>query len=334
MRITVIGGTAFMGPHLLRFLAAQGHELTVFHRGKTQGPLPPDTREILGDRHRLPEHAAALRASQPDVVIDMVLLTEADSRALHATFRGVAQRVLAVSSVDASRAYGVLLGLEDGPPEPVPFDEDAPVRTRLFPFRGKVPGMDDYEKVLVEREILAHPDLPATVLRLPMVYGPGDRQHRLFEFLKRMDDKRHAILLDERVARWRGSRGYVENVAGAIALAATHPRAAGRVYNVADPEALSTRRWVESVGQAAGWDGEIVVLPPDRVPAHLKADMNTAQDLWADSTRIRRELGYRETVSFGEGLSRTVAWERANPPAKVPPEAFDYAAEDAALGAK
>jgi nucleoside-diphosphate-sugar epimerase len=42
--------------------------------------------------------------------------------------------------------------------------------------------------------------LPGTVLRLPTVYGPGDYQHRLFEYLKRMDDGRPAILLGEGVA--------------------------------------------------------------------------------------------------------------------------------------
>jgi nucleoside-diphosphate-sugar epimerase len=37
--------------------------------------------------------------------------------------------------------------------------------------------VEDYEKILVEREVMGHPRLPGTILRLPTVYGPGDSQH-------------------------------------------------------------------------------------------------------------------------------------------------------------
>ena len=78
------------------------------------------------------------------------------------------------------------------------------------------------------------PALPATVLRLPMVYGPGDYQHRLFPYLKRMDDGRTQILLGEEYAHWRGLRGYVEDMGAAIALCVVNEAAAGRIYHVAD----------------------------------------------------------------------------------------------------
>jgi uncharacterized protein YbjT (DUF2867 family) len=46
-----------------------------------------------------------------------------------------------------------------------------------------------------------------------------------------MEDRREAILIGHAQLGWRWSRGYVENVAAAIALAATHPAAGGRTYN-------------------------------------------------------------------------------------------------------
>ena len=55
----------------------------------------------------------------------------------------------------------------------------------------------------------------------------NDRQHRMFEFLKRIDDHRTYILLDDKYAQWRWTKGYVENVAGAICLTVTDERAAG-----------------------------------------------------------------------------------------------------------
>jgi hypothetical protein len=91
---------------------------------------------------------------------------------------------------------------------PAPFDrasESSPRRERLYPYRGMpVPAAygihwDDYDKILVERAILGNRSLPATVLRLPMVYGLGDddgKKRRFMSYAKRMDDGRPAILLD------------------------------------------------------------------------------------------------------------------------------------------
>jgi len=168
------------------------------------------------------------------------------------------------------------------------------------------------------------------VLRLPMVYGPGDRLRRFHPVLKRIGDGRRAILFEEGNAAWRSPRGYVDNVAAAIALAAVSEQAAGRIYNVAERPAFSELEWARKIAAAAGWDGEFVVLPKDRMPAHLVQKGNSAQHWEADSARIRRELGYREPVPLDEAIRRTVEWERAHPIGAFNPHPFDYAAEDAA----
>jgi nucleoside-diphosphate-sugar epimerase len=249
------------------------------------------------------------------------------------------QRVVAISSQDVYRAYGKIIGLEPGPVEPVPLAETALLRQRLFPYRGEHPRsqddplrrLDDYEKILVERAVMGDPDLPGTILRLPMVYGPRDQQHRSFEYLKQMDDQRPAILLDEGLAQWRWTRGYVENVALAIALAVMDERATGRIYNVGEVGALFTAEWVEKIGRTAGWQGEVVIVPKDRLPAHLQAGVNTDQHLVVDTSRIRKELGYTEPVPRDEAIRRTIAWERTHPPEQSDPGQFDYAAEDSIL---
>jgi len=180
---------------------------------------------------------------------------------------------------------------------------------------------------------MGDPALPGTVLRLPAVYGPHDYHHRLFYYLKRMDDRRPAIALDEQIARWRWTRGYVENVAVAIALAVIDERAVSRVYNVGEEQALTEANWVRAIGRAADWEGEVVVVPRDRLPVSLRwwGEAAMEQEWAVDTTRIRTELGYVERIPRDEALRRTVAWERSNPPTDFPPALFDYAAEDAVL---
>jgi len=313
MRVLIIGGTNFLGPPLARRLLGAGHTVAVFHRGRTRADLPPDAEHILGDRHDLGTHAADFRRFRPGVVVDMIAFTEHDALGLVRTFRGLADRLVVISSADVYRAYGRFLGLEGGPAEPTPLSEDAPLRTALFPCRAQAQGPDDffftYDKIPVEGAAMGEPDLPGTVLRLPMVHGPGDPYRRLGAYVKRMDDGRRTIVLDEGMAHWKCPRGHVEDVAAAIALATVDERAAGRTYNVAEPVAYTEAEWVRRVGEAAGWTGRVLTAPTGRISLPFRVE----QSLDTDSGRIRRHLGFTEIVPSLEGLRRAVAWERANP---------------------
>ncbi len=355
MRVLIIGGTGFIGPHVVRWLVEQDAEVTVFHRGQSRAEpapgvgeipqwlagsgrmskLPPGVGEILGSRERLADFTEDFGKYKPDVVLDMFPMKEAHAWAVMSAFEGLARRVVAVSSCDVYHAFNRVRRIEPGPPDPVPLTEDSPLREKLYPYRHTAHGLGDplydYEKILVERVVLGNPQLPGTILRLPAVYGPGDPLHRTFAYLKRMDDGRHAILLQEGEAQWRFCRGYVEDVALAIAQAVLNSRAAGRVYNVAEPEALTQAEWVHAIGEGVGWQGQVVVLSRDRLPQHLAKTDDFKQHLVVDSGRIRAELGYREAVTREEALRRTVAWERAHPPGEIDPAKFDYPAEDAAI---
>jgi nucleoside-diphosphate-sugar epimerase len=339
MRILLIGGTGFIGSFLAPELQRLGAEVATLSRGTSPVPHADGLTRIVGDRKRLRDALPHIRAFAPDVVIDLVLSSGAQARDLMNVIRGIARRVVAVSSIDVYRACGVLHLLEEGPLEPVPLTEDSPLRTKLSTYPPEQVAAlqqvfawvdDDYDKIPVERAILGDASTAGTVLRLPMIYGPGDGLHRLWPLVKRMDDGRKAIPFDASVAAWRGPRGYVENVALAIALAAMSNDAAGRVFNVAEPTAYTELEWARRVADVVRWKGELIVLPAGEAPAHLVIPGNLEQHWVTDSSRIRAELGFAERVPVDEAIRRTVAWQRANPPER-PLAVFDYAAEDAAI---
>ena len=338
MRVLLIGGTNFIGPHVVAALDRLGAEITVYHRGIHEPALPPAVRHIHSPRASVPflHFPSTLTEPAPDVVLHMFPVGQDDTRAAVARFAGIAKRVVAISSGDVYRAYGRLLGTEPGPPEPVPLKENAALRESLYPYRGTAAGPADwtyhYDKILVERAVLASSALAGTVLRLPAVYGPGDPYRRLRSYIKRMDDGRPAILLETAQAAWRWTHGYVENVAQAIALAVLDERTAGRVYNIGESSTPTVAERVRLIGGVAGWEGAIVPLPADQLPQHLRAPYEPRQDLVVDVRRFRTELDFTEPIGLEEGLRRTIAWERANPPATGDPGSAEYAAEDAALG--
>jgi 2'-hydroxyisoflavone reductase len=67
LRILILGGTGFIGPHQVNYALARGHHLTLFNRGVTNPGLFPQVEHLTGDRDNDIE---ALRGRDWDVVID------------------------------------------------------------------------------------------------------------------------------------------------------------------------------------------------------------------------------------------------------------------------
>ncbi len=263
MRILLIGGNGFIGRFVAAELIQQRHVVAVFHRGTTAALA--GVEQVRGDRNQLSASAEELKRFAPDVVIDLVISSGPQAEELMNVFRGATHRVVMLSSIDVYRAVGISYGTESGPLQEVPLTEESELRRSLHPYplegvqlMRKIFSwvMDDYDKIPAERVVMNDPELPGTVLRLPMAYGPGDPLHRFYPVVKRIADRRRQIIFPETLAAWRSPRGYVENVAAAIALAATDERAARRVYNVCEEPSFSELEWARKIaarGDAVGW---------------------------------------------------------------------------------
>jgi nucleoside-diphosphate-sugar epimerase len=209
IRILLIGGNGFIGRFVAAELIRQGHAVAVFHRGTT--PVPPGAEEIRGDRNLLTTSSPELKRFAPDVVIDFVLSSAPQAEALMNFFRGMAQLVVMLSSIDVYRAVGLTHGTESGPLQAVPLTEDSELRHNLHPYPPENMRIlrkifswatDDYDKIPAERVVMNDSELPGTVLRLPMIYGPGDPLHRFHPVIKRIADKRRHIIFSETLAAW------------------------------------------------------------------------------------------------------------------------------------
>ncbi len=338
MRILVVGGNGFIGTPLVRELLHGGHDVAVLHRSAGATPNPGAV-QIQGDRNRLQDCESEIRAFGPQLMIDMILSSGSQAEQLVAVAQRLNARVVAISSMDVYRAWGVLLGTEAGELESIPITEDSAVRngSRMYPpdvtakLKTIFSWLDpNYDKVAVEEAVRSGGSVN-TIIRLPMIYGPGDPLHRMYGVLKRIADARPAIILPDDHAAWRGPRGYLENVAHAIALAATSDGAWGRTYHVCEEPALPEIQWQKSIAAQTGWVGRFVVMPRQKTPKHLIAPFNAAQHVVANCERIRTELGYNEVVTREAAIRQTIEWQQANPPAGPSFHQFDYAEEDAAL---
>lgn len=341
MRLLVLGGTGFLGAPLVRHLQSAGHEVGIFHRGHE---CQDREGHFHGDRRELLAFGPAFARFNPQVVIDTIAGSALAAQQTMAAVRGQHRRVVFVSSMDVYRAWGIFHGSEAGMPAPGLLREDSPLREHsgLYPpavlarLRRRHSWMEEgYDKLGMERAAAAAARGGwygrITILRLPPTYGPGDQQRWLYPLWRRMLDGRPAVLLERGWSAWRTARGFVDNMAAGVALAASDPRAGGRVFNLADEGNYSQLEWAQLAAEAAGWRGRIVTLPPALTPPHLHVAANTAQSCAADSSSIRRELGFAPPATLAVALRTTLMWARANPlPQNLEAE---YATEDAALRA-
>lgn len=305
MRVTVLGGTGFIGRHVSRLLAKADSEVTAVHRGPTPAGIPRVSL-VRADRHSLTALANALRAAAPQLLIDMAAYSAADVDRLLSAVPSSLERLVIISSSDVYQSYGAFLGLSPAPHHSTPADEQAQLRAQLYPYRTQADGPDDprysYEKILVERTARAAAPAPVTTLRLPMVYGPGDKQGRVAGWLARLALNPAELRLNAAQATWRCTRGYVEDVAGAICLAALARRGRGEVFNVGESDALSELEWVRAIAAAAGWTGRLLADPAE--PPTTSG--NWGVPLVTDTRRIRTVLAYTDPIGRTEGLRRTV----------------------------
>jgi nucleoside-diphosphate-sugar epimerase len=308
MKVMVLGATGFIGPAVVERLAALGHEaLPVSRLG-----------ELRADRN---DPAAVVRLAEgTDAVIDLLAMSVETTAPLLDAVAGRTGRYVLASSGDV---YGQYAGLHRKPGASPPrelLDEDAPLRNERFPYRsGRTPDdpqawMETYDKIPIELAALAQFGLDAVVVRLPMVFGPRDRQRRFAWATGVMQAGAPVLEMDAAWAGWRSSYGYVDDVAHGLALAATHPAAAGRTYNVGPAEAPDHAGWAERFGAALGWRGEIRRIERRAVPEPVRSALD-ALDLTypmvTDTRRIRTELGYAEPTDPDEALLRTAALSRA-----------------------
>jgi nucleoside-diphosphate-sugar epimerase len=107
---------------------------------------------------------------------------------------------------------------------------------------------------------------------------------------------------------------YVDNLVDALITCVTHPAAAGQTYLVSDGEAVSTPRLVKEIAVAMQRPDRVFCLPLSvmRLAARMigksSAVDRLTQSLEIDSSKIRKELGWRPPYSMQQGLQVTADW--------------------------
>lgn len=161
MRILMVGGTRFIGRHVVEQALGRGHDVTIFHRGRTGPDLFPEVEHRLGDRN---SDLSALAAGEWDATVDTCAYYPRQVQELADALGGRGGHHLVVSSVSAYAPF-------DGPG----LTEDAPLAELDDPTVEEVTN-ETYGglKVLVERAATERHGPSTVVVRPTYVVGPDD----------------------------------------------------------------------------------------------------------------------------------------------------------------
>ena len=317
MKVLVLGCGGMIGNATARALAARGLTVVCASRHGRTG----DRDGILAvhaDRNDAATVRGAIAAHRIDVLIDVVAYAPNETQRLLAQIDGTVGQYVLLSSMDVYRNYGLLHRTESGRAEAGPLDEDAPLRSRLYPYRADPPRapdaadawLDHYDKIPIENLARGLP-IPWTVLRLPMVFGPADRQHRFRWAIGPMQADAKRLDLPPAWLDWTSTYGFVGNVAAAIAATAGDSAAYRQTFNVTDTDPVPHRVWLERFRDHSGWRGDVVEAADAAFPGgDGLATLDLGVPLAMTGHKLRDVLGFEAPVSLQRALEETAAYER------------------------
>lgn len=163
-KILILGGTGFLGPHLVETLRRRGHTVTLFNRGKTRPELFPDVEKLRGDRDG---DLKALQGRTWDTVIDTSGYVP---RVVRQSAELLAPHVRQYVFISTISVYGdnSELGIT----------ESSPVAVAPDPKTEDVPQFYGALKALCEQTVEELLPGRTTVVRPGLIVGPGDPTDR------------------------------------------------------------------------------------------------------------------------------------------------------------
>lgn len=246
MKVLVLGGTQFIGRHLVEMLIAQKHEVTLLNRGKTAPQLFPQLSLIKADRQ-----AEALRdlpslRQDWDAIIDLCAYYPKEVSMLLEIIKGRAGRYIFCSTISAYAA----LSLDS----PTPLLEETSPLHECTKEQATDTSMLTYGQRKAECERVAFQQhssgVPTIAIRPSIVYGAHDHTDRFAYWIWRASSDKSFLLPDDGLTIT--TKTYAPDLASAFVAALTSRSALGNAYNIAETEPMSLRDTLYHIGNHLG----------------------------------------------------------------------------------
>jgi len=316
MRILILGGTGFIGPHQVRYALVRGHQVTLFNRGRQKETWPGPVEELIGDRNT--GDLKALSGREWDVVIDNPTTLPSWVRDAGTALRGKIGQYVFISTISVY-ASDDTPGSDETAPLAAYKGKD-PLAVTAEALRADVGGLYGPLKAASEAEARRQFGEAVTIIRPGLIVGPGDETDRFTYWPARLarggevlapgDGTDPVQFIDARdLAEWT--------------IRCAEARHLG-VYNATGPaQPLTTRRMLEGISGAVHAHPSFTWVPASFLDAQ-KVSAWSDMPVWVPGSgdtagfhrrSIRRALAagltYRPLAATAVD---TLAWFRTQPP--------------------
>ncbi len=299
MKALVLGGSVFVGKHMVNTLLEAGHDVTVLNRGKTPAELPDGVKHLVADRTDADSMRAALMGKTWDAVFDIsgfVMAAEgADAKSLIELLDGQVGDYIYTSSITAYEPRGVF-----------PWYESDPVTT-------EDPTNYAGFKVAMERELMEQHQktgFPASVVRPAAIYGPDnnifDMETPMF---LRLEQGKPILVPHSGLATV--SYGHVDDLCEAMLAIVGKPQARGEIFNIT-AEGVTVNEYIRVLAEIVGATPNIVQVPSAIIPdleqpafGHLFSEVHHGV---MSIEKAERLIGVKPRYDFKAGHEQTYAW--------------------------
>ena len=312
MRVLFIGGTGIISTACTRLAVERGIELTLLRRGQHAADLPAGVHTLHADIDDPAAAAEALGSAPFDAIVDWIAFTPADIERDLNLFRGRTRQYVFISSASAyQRPVGHYL-----------ITESTPLANPFWQYSR--------DKIACEERLLRayrEEGFPVTIVRPSLTYG--DTQIPLvlnswtmpYTIIARMRRGREVIVPGDGTSLWpiTHNSDFAKGLVGLLG----HAQAIGHAFHITSDEVLCWDQLFRIVAGAAGVVPRLLHIPSDFIAACLPEKLGTllgdkAVSVVFDNSKIKRFVPeFRATVSFAEGMRRTMAWFDADPAHKM-----------------
>jgi nucleoside-diphosphate-sugar epimerase len=296
MRVLIIGGTRNLGPSIVQALLERGVDVTILNRGQTPDDLGPQITRLRGDRSDPRQLKAAVTTHDFDIVIDTTIYTGPEAQAVVELFAGRVERYTFLST---GQVYLVRPGLKR------PFKESdysgpvmgQPLRDNEIDYSNWLYGHDKRQAEDVFAAAWADAGFPYTSLRLPMVHSERDHYHRIYGYVRRLQDG-GPILIPEGPSL-PIQHVYGEDVVQAILRLWGSDKGKGEAYNIGQDESVSLDEFLQMLAGFVDAPPKVLRVPREKLEsAGLLPDCSPFSGRWMsalDNTRSKAKLGIKYT---------------------------------------
>jgi len=297
--VVVTGGSGFIGSHVVDALADAGHHVTVIdHR------VRPHRSDVGFEDIDLMDLSSVLAATKGAEHIFHLAAVANVNYAYKYPVYSTALNVMGTTHIlEAARVNGAqrvylasTVWVYNGAPDGKPADETVP-----FYLEG---AGHIYTSTKMAAEMVCHNysqlyKVPFTILRYGIPYGPRMREELLIPIFIKKALNGQPLTISGRGEQYRNFV-YVRDMAEAHVLA-MNDKAVNQTYNLEGTRKVTVLEVAEGIKKVLGDDVQLEFVPAR--PGDFDGKEVTA-------TKARQELDWYPTVSFEEGLRRTVDWFR------------------------